>query len=216
MSVDRTQNNGVTLNSSQREVALSKEKHVVVLAGAGTGKTAAIVHKVAHMIRGGVPRKQVLMITFTRRAASEMQKRIGALIKDVAKQGKDDTMLVGTYHAIASQLLRREAKEFGLGGSNFTTLDEDDANSLMKSAFRECDVTPGENVTPAKVRAAISYALNKRIPLEEHFGEQFPEYTERALMLAEMYRKLKRAANGLDYDDLLVVWATRSGEDTGY
>ena len=216
MSDAKAKNFNVDLNPSQREVALSTEKHVVVLAGAGTGKTAAIVHKVAHMIRGGVPRKQVMMITFTRRAASEMQKRIGALIKDVPKQGKDDAMLVGTYHAIASQLLRREAKEFGLGGSNFTTLDEDDANSLMKSAFRECDVTPGENVTTAKVRAAISYAQNKRIPLEEHFAEQFPGYEERALMLAKMYRKLKQAANGLDYDDLLVVWAKRIGEDKAY
>jgi DNA helicase-2/ATP-dependent DNA helicase PcrA len=216
MSDPKSKNFNVDLNPSQREVALSKEKHVVVLAGAGTGKTAAIVHKVAHMIRGGVPRKQVMMITFTRRAASEMQKRINSLIKDVPKQGKDDAMLVGTYHAIASQLLRREAKEFGLGGSNFTTLDEDDANSLMKSAFRECDVTPGENVTPAKVRAALSYAQNKRIPLEEHFRDQFPDYTERALMLANMYRKLKQAANGLDYDDLLVVWARRIGEDKAY
>ncbi len=125
-------------------------------------------------------------------------------------------MLVGTYHAIASQLLRREAKEFGLGGSNFTTLDEDDANSLMKSAFRECDVTSGESVTPARVRAALSFAQNKRIPLEEHFREQFPNYTERALMLATWYRRLKQAANGLDYDDLLVVWAQRLGEDAAY
>ncbi len=216
MSDPKGKNFNVELNPSQREVALSTEKHVVVLAGAGTGKTAAIVHKVAHLIRGGVPRRSVMMITFTRRAASEMQKRIGALIKDVPKQSRDDAMLVGTYHAIASQLLRREAKEFGLGGSNFTTLDEDDANSLMKSAFRECDVTPGENVTPARVRAALSFAQNKRIPLEEHFREQFPDYTERALMLATWYRKLKKAANGLDYDDLLVVWARRMGEDAAY
>ncbi len=62
-------------------------------------------------------------------------------------------MLVGTYHAIASLLLRRDATAFGLSGANFTTLDEDDANSLMKSAFRECDIKPGDSVTPAKVRA---------------------------------------------------------------
>ena len=96
------------------------------------------------------------MITFTRRAASEMQKRIGALIKDIPKHGRDDAMLVGTYHAIASLLLRRDAAGFGLPGANFTTLDEDDANSLMKSAFRECDIKPGDSVTPAKVRAASS------------------------------------------------------------
>ena len=63
-----------------------------------------------------------------------MQKRIGALIKDIPKQGREDAMLVGTYHALASLLLRRDAAGFGLSGSNFTTLDEDDANSLMKSA----------------------------------------------------------------------------------
>jgi DNA helicase-2/ATP-dependent DNA helicase PcrA len=162
---------GVTLNPSQQEVAFSTEKHVVVLAGAGTGKTAAIVHKVAHLIRGGVPRRDVMMITFTRRAASEMQKRIGVLIKDIPKHGRDDAMLVGTYHALASLLIRRDATGFGLSGSNFTTLDEDDANSLMKSAFRECDISSGDSVTPAKVRAALSYALNKRA----HVGEVVPQ-----------------------------------------
>jgi len=216
MSDHRLKNWGVDLNPSQQEVAFSTEKHVVVLAGAGTGKTAAIVHKVAHLIRGGVPRRHVMMITFTRRAASEMQKRIGALIKDIPKHGKDDAMLVGTYHAIASLLLRREAKEFGLAGSNFTTLDEDDANSLMKSAFRECDVKPGDSVTPSRVRAAVSYALNKRISLETHFQHEFCEYAERALTLAKWYRKLKQTANGLDYDDLLVLWGRRLAGDAAY
>src|ERR1700744_1392753 len=112
MSDRHVSKEGVDLNPSQREVALSTEKHGVVLAGAGTGKTAAIVHKVANLIRGGVPRREVMMITFTRRAASEMQKRIGALIKDIPKQGKDDAMLVGTYHSLASLLLRRDALGF--------------------------------------------------------------------------------------------------------
>ncbi len=216
MSAQRVQNWKVALNPSQEEVALSTEKHVVVLAGAGTGKTAAIVHKVAHLIRGGVKRRDVMMITFTRRAASEMQKRIGSLIQDIPKSGKDDAMLVGTYHAIASLLMRRDATGFGLSGSNFTTLDEDDANSLMKSAFRECDVKPGDYVTPARVRAALSFAVNKRIPLEEHFLNEFREYADRALMLVRWYQKLKRTANGLDYDDLLVIWGRRLAEDPVY
>lgn len=216
MSAHKVQSWKVALNPSQEEVALSTEKHVVVLAGAGTGKTAAIVHKVAHLIRGGVKRRDVMMITFTRRAASEMQKRIGSLIHDIPKSGKDDAMLVGTYHAIASLLMRRDAVGFGLSSSNFTTLDEDDANSLMKSAFRECDVKPGDYVTPARVRAALSFAVNKRIPLEEHFFNEFREYADRALMLVRWYQKLKRTANGLDYDDLLVTWGRRLAEDPVY
>ena len=206
----------MALNPAQQEVAFSTEKHVVVLAGAGTGKTAAIVHKVAQLIRGGVPRRAVMMITFTRRAASEMQKRIGTLIKDVPKHGRDDSMLIGTYHAISSLLLRRDAAGFGLSGSNFTTLDEDDANSLMKSAFRECDIKPGEKVTPARVRAALSFAVNKLMPLEEHFSSEFEENAGRALKLVKWYKKLKQAANGLDYDDLLVVWGRRLAEDPAY
>ena len=216
MSEHKIQNGGVALNPSQQEVAFSTEKHVVVLAGAGTGKTAAIVHKVAHLIRGGVPRREVMMITFTRRAASEMQKRIGALIRDIPKHGRDDSMLVGTYHAIASMLLRRDAPGFGLSGANFTTLDEDDANSLMKSAFRECDIKPGDSVTPAKVRAALSFALNKRIALEIHFQHEFREKSDRALTLVKWYRKLKQTANGLDYDDLLVLLGRRLAEDKAY
>ncbi len=216
MSDHKVQKGGVALNPSQSEVVFSTEKHVVVLAGAGTGKTAAIVHKVAHLIRGGTPRHEVMMITFTRRAASEMQKRIGALINDIPKHGRDDSMLVGTYHAIASLLLRRDAAGFGLSGANFTTLNEDDANSLMKSAFRECDIQPGDKVTPASVRAALSFALNKRIALEVHFRDEFRENADRALTLVKWYRKLKQTANGLDYDDLLVLWARRLGEDKPY
>jgi len=189
---------------------------VVVLAGAGTGKTAAIVHKVAHLIRGGVPRREVMMITFTRRAASEMQKRIGALIGDIPKHGRDDSMLVGTYHAIASLLLRRDPVGFKLPGANFTTLNEDDANSLMKSAFRECDIKPGDYVTPARVRAACSFAVNKRLNLDDHFQDEFRENADRALTLVKWYRKLKQAANGLDYDDLLVFFGNRLAEDKAY
>jgi DNA helicase-2/ATP-dependent DNA helicase PcrA len=207
---------GVALNPSQREVAHSQEKHVVVLAGAGTGKTAAIVHKVAHLVRNGVHRREVMMITFTRKAAGEMQKRISALIGDVPKENREDTMLVGTYHALASLLIRRDAVGFGMSGRNFTTLDEDDAASLMKASFRECGMAPGDTLSPAKVRAALSFAVNKRMPLAGHFAEQFEENGERAEMLVACYRKLKRAANALDYDDLLIVWGKRLAEDAAY
>jgi DNA helicase-2/ATP-dependent DNA helicase PcrA len=206
----------VTLNPSQREVAHSKEKHVVVLAGAGTGKTAAIVHKVAHLIRSGVHRREVMMITFTRKAAGEMQKRISALIGDVPKESREDTMLVGTYHALASLLIRRDANGFGLSGRNFTTLDEEDAASLMKAASRECGMTSGDVLSPAKVRSALSYAVNKQIPLGEYFAEQFVENGERAEQLVACYRKLKRAANALDYDDLLIAWGKRLANDAAY
>ncbi len=206
----------VVLNPSQRAVAESREKHVVVLAGAGTGKTAAIVHKVAHLIRQGVRRREVMMITFTRKAAGEMQKRISGLIGDVPKDGREDTMLIGTYHSLASLLIRRDATGFGLAGRNFTTLDEDDAASLMKAAFRECGITAGDVLSPAKVRAALSFAVNKRLSLGKHFMQAFDENGERAERLVAIYRKLKRAANALDYDDLLAVWARRLGEDAAY
>lgn len=216
MSDPKKHSASVALNPSQQEVAYSKEKHVVVLAGAGTGKTAAITHKVAHLIRSGVKRREVMMITFTRKAAGEMQKRVGSLIGDVPKQGREDAMLVGTYHALASLLIRRDATGFGLARSSFTTLDEDDAASLMKSAFREAGVKPAEFVTPAKIRAALSFAINKQIPLDKHFHAEFREHGERALSLVQGYRKLKRSANALDYDDLLVLWGRRLGEDAAY
>jgi DNA helicase-2/ATP-dependent DNA helicase PcrA len=216
MSDRKTHSASVALNPSQKEVAFSKDKHVVVLAGAGTGKTAAITHKVAHLVRSGVHRSEVMMITFTRKAAGEMQKRVGALIGDVPKHGREDSMLVGTYHALASLLIRRDAVGFGLARSNFTTLDEDDAASLMKSAFRECDIKPAGQVSPAKVRAALSFAINKQIPLGEHFKETFLEYQDRAIELVQCYRRLKKSANALDYDDLLVIWGRRLGEDKVY
>ena len=157
-----------------------------------------------------------MMITFTRRAASEMQKRIGALIKDIPKHGKDDSMLVGTYHAIASLLLRRDATGFGLRGANFTTLDEDDANSLMKSAFRECDVKPGDSVTPAKVRSALSLLPEQTHPARDAFPARVPRKCRARAHPGEVVPQLKQTANGLDYDDLLVVWGRRLAEDKDY
>jgi DNA helicase-2/ATP-dependent DNA helicase PcrA len=216
MSDHPKQSPAVALNPSQKEVAYSKEKHVVVLAGAGTGKTAAITHKVAHLIRSGVRRRDVMMITFTRKAAGEMQRRVGALIGDVPKQNREDAMQVGTYHAISSLLIRRDAVGFGLARSNFTTLDEDDASSLMKSAYRECGIKPAEFVAPAKVRSALSLAVNKRIALAEHFENEFLEDGERALSVVQCYRQLKKSANALDYDDLLVLWGRRLAEDEAY
>lgn len=206
----------VDLNPSQQAVANSKDKHVVVLAGAGTGKTAAIVHKVVGLIRSGIPRSKIMMITFTRKAAGEMQKRVSALLADRSKEDLGPAMLVGTYHALSSQIIRRDAKPFGLTSNNFTTLDEDDASSLMKSAFRECDIVSGDSLSPPALRAAISYALNKQIPVDKHLLEAYPGNADSALKLARCYTRLKRAANALDYDDLLTRWSQRLADDAAY
>ncbi|PTY01486.1 hypothetical protein DB346_12090 [Verrucomicrobia bacterium LW23] len=208
----------MNLNPSQLNVVTSREKRLLVLAGAGTGKTATSVHWVAERIKAGAAsRSQVLMITFTRKAANEMAHRVERLIASVPRKWEKEQLMVGTYHAVASQLLREDAQNFGLRNRYFTTLDDSQTKSLWKSALRQAQVEPdGFLHNPAKLSMLYSLARNKRQDLLQVYAETFGDGAQEAVSLAKMYENLKKTANAVDYDDLLVLWADRLAADEDY
>ncbi len=206
------------LNPSQVAVAASRQPRVLVLAGAGTGKTATSVHWVAEVIRGGARRSEILMITFTRKASMEMATRIEKLIADVPRKSPLDKLSVGTYHAIASLLLRAEAEKFGLTNNNFSTLDESECQSVWKSALKQCGLdTKSSLFVPGKLHQLYSLARNTCTSLEEHLEPLFgPKHFKKMLRVVKTYEELKHAANVVDYDDLLVLWRDRLRHDAAY
>jgi Superfamily I DNA and RNA helicases len=189
------------LNPAQAAAAASRDPRVIVLAGAGTGKTKTGTHWAASQIAEGVPRHQIVMITFTRKAAEEMRRRVHEL--SPCPPGKPD-LFAGTYHSFCSRLLRIDAKGFGLESASFSALDEDDQKSLMRFVFKSLGDVPGD-YSPAKALALRSYLINTQqsIPayLEKHYDADLSSYLNDAL---KKYDRLKARSNALDYDDLLL------------
>jgi DNA helicase-2/ATP-dependent DNA helicase PcrA len=205
------------LNPSQAAVVATRERRLLVLAGAGTGKTATSVHWVSTLIREGTPRSRILMITFTRKAANEMGARVENLVKTVPKKSAGDTLTVGTYHAVASTLFRKDAAGFGLLNNSFTTLDESEAQSIWKAAFKQCGLeTKSALHVPGKLLAFYSFARNTCRPLPEILEPLYHKNTARLLQVVKTYEQLKHAANVVDYDDLLVRWIERLEREPAY
>lgn len=205
------------LNLSQREVVACRDRRVVVLAGAGSGKTATSVHWVAELVKSGVPRKSILMITFTRKAAGEMRSRVEALLKGRARAGEADALTVGTYHAVASAVMREDAAGFGLRDGHYTTIDDGESQSIWRSALRECGVQPKSALfAPERLRGAYSFARNTMVPVRGLLEPMFPKHVARLERVIAAYERLKRAANAVDYDDLLVLWERRLREDAPF
>lgn len=205
------------LNASQREVVGCRDRRVVVLAGAGSGKTATSVHWVADLVKSGVPRKGILMITFTRKAAEEMRSRVEGLLKGRPRRGEGDVLTVGTYHAVASALMREDAAGFGLRDGRYTTIDEGESQSVWKSALRECGIQPKSALfAPERLRGAYSFARNTMVPVRGLLEPMFPKHVARLERVIAAYERLKRAANAVDYDDLLVLWERRLREDEAF
>ncbi|HEY8965421.1 MAG TPA: UvrD-helicase domain-containing protein, partial [Candidatus Methylacidiphilales bacterium] len=185
------------LNPSQQAVVAARGGRVLVLAGAGTGKTATSVHWVAERIRSGEARRgNFLMITFTRKAANEMAKRIEGLIAHVPRHGKGDTLTVGTYHAVASILLRSEGKAFGLANNTFSTLDESECQSIWKSALKQCGIESKMALfVPNRLQQMLSFSRNTGKPMEETLEEAFAKHAKKMMKVVRTYEELKRSAN---------------------
>ena len=205
------------LNPSQAAVVAARAPRILVLAGAGTGKTATSVHWVADLIRSGTKRSEVLMITFTRKAANEMEKRIEGLIASVPRAGKKDTLAVGTYHAIASILLRKEGEKFGLSNNHFSTIDESEGQSIWKSALKQCGIESKSALfVPNRLQQMLSLSRNTGSSLNEALEAAFAKHGAKMRKVVKTYEELKRAANVVDYDDLLVLWLERMQRDPAY
>ncbi len=188
-----------TLNGMQKEAVLSTEGPLLILAGAGSGKTRVIVHRIAYLIDSkGVDPWNILAITFTNKAAEEMRTRVDALVGQGA-----DSIWVSTFHSMCVRILRRHIDLIGFD-NNFTIYDTDDSKTVMKDIMKRMNVDT-KYLKERAVLAAISNAKDSVIDPEEFAANTSGDY--RMELIASLYKEyeetLKRA-NALDFDDLLL------------
>ncbi|HZM32884.1 MAG TPA: ATP-dependent helicase [Burkholderiales bacterium] len=197
------------LNARQREAAcFTGRGPLLILAGAGTGKTNTLAHRVAHLILNKNSPERVLLLTFSRRAAVEMTRRARRIVGELAA----DVRLPwsGTFHAIANRLIRMHAHRIGLEPS-FSVLDRSDAADLMDLARHELGYSKAERRFPRKdtCLAIYSHVVNRQGNLRETLDATFPwcgEWEEDLQRLYRAYVERKLASQALDYDDLLLYW----------
>ena len=191
------------LNERQREAVLTTEGPLLVLAGAGTGKTRVITYRVAHLIELGVPGSAILAVTFTNKAASVMKERISELLRSTGRDSSD--VWVSTFHSFCARLLRRESQHLGLP-RDFAIYDDDDQTAAVKRALAQLDLST-DDYPPRSLRAQISYAKNHGITPDEmaaSASETRDEARKQAAEVFRVYNEILRKAAALDFDDLLL------------
>jgi len=187
-----------SLNPDQRAAVEQTEGPVLILAGAGSGKTRVLTQRIAHIIETGRARPwQVLAVTFTNKAAGELKER---LAQTIGAGGRD--VMVGTFHSICARLLRREWRESGR--DNFTIYDDDDQGSVIKRVIQELSL-PSQQISIGAVRAAMSRAKNELIGPERY--EPTTHFEEWVRRIYDGYQRKLRENNALDFDDLIMQTA---------
>jgi DNA helicase II / ATP-dependent DNA helicase PcrA len=187
---------------------------VLVIAGAGTGKTMTLAHRVAHLVVSGVPPARILLLTFSRRASREMTHRarriVGQALADEGRGGAVKLPWAGTFHSIANRLLREYAANLALA-PGFSVLDRGDAADLMDVARQELALGERARRFPRKdtCLAIYSRSVNARAALDDCLADGWPwcaEWADELRGLFRRYVELKQAGSMLDYDDLLLWW----------
>lgn len=197
------------LNAEQRQAVTHAGEHLLVVAGAGSGKTRTLACRVAHLIAGGVEPGRILLLTFTRRAAQEMLKRAeGYIPSDRAAAGR---VWGGTFHATANRLLRIYAKAAGLS-PDFTVMDQSDAEDLLNVLRQEQGLHTKEKRFPRKSTCLAIYSrcVNGSEAIGDVLRRYFPwcaDWAKELKALFQLYVARKQERNVLDYDDLLLYWA---------
>jgi DNA helicase-2/ATP-dependent DNA helicase PcrA len=188
------------LNPEQAAAVSHGEGPLLVLAGAGSGKTRVLTRRLAWVVAHGVPQEAVVAVTFTNKAAGEMKDRVGALLGSERPRS-----FVGTFHAWGVRLLRRFPAEAGVPRS-FAVFDADDQLAVVKRVMKEVAL-PEKSATPRQIQSRISQAKNEGIQPED-FPRRFGDFLgSRLADIARAYEKSLRASNALDFDDLLVLSA---------
>ena len=206
------------LNPQQQEAARHGNAPLLIIAGAGTGKTATLVHRVAWLISQGVDPQRVLLLTFTRRAAAEMSRRVDGLLRSLGQVTPGETghrlrggrVWGGTFHAISSRLLRQYGKSIGLG-PEFTIHDRTDSEDLLNVVRTELGLAKTDRRFPKKGTCMNIYSrcVNSRRKLSKVLETDFPwceDWADELRRLFDGYVDRKESAVALDYDDLLLFW----------
>jgi DNA helicase-2/ATP-dependent DNA helicase PcrA len=187
------------LNPAQREAVLATEGPLLVVAGAGSGKTRVLTYRVAHLINAcGVKPHEILAITFTNKAAGEMRERLGDLLGPVA-----NAIWILTFHAACGRILRREAPRLGYR-SNFTIYDSADQVRLTKACLEELERDP-KRFVPRGIHAQISAAKNQLVTPAEYAERVASFYDQTVAEVYDLYQRRMFASNAVDFDDLLML-----------
>src|SRR3989339_696159 len=193
------------LNSEQLRVVLEGDGPCLVLAGAGSGKTRTITYRVAYLLEKGVDPKNILLVTFTNKAAHEMIRRVQELT-----QGEITLPWSGTFHHIGYRILKKYAQVLGFQ-NNFSVLDSEDSRDMIKSCIKQegIDRTQRRFPSPNVVQSIISYARNAEMTIHDVLElqhEQWINFEDILVSIAQEYTKRKKSANVMDFDDLLVYF----------
>src|SRR5437667_3886319 len=187
------------LNPAQREAVLTTEGPLLVIAGAGSGKTRVLTYRVAHLINAiGAKPNEILAITFTNKAAGEMRERLELLL---GRSGRGLWIL--TFHAACGRILRRESQRLGYR-SNFTIYDSADQIRLTKQCLEELERDP-KRFTPRGIHSQISNAKNQLIGPAEYASRVSSFYDQTVADVYELYQRKLFASNAVDFDDMLYL-----------
>ncbi|MFA4954257.1 MAG: UvrD-helicase domain-containing protein [Patescibacteria group bacterium] len=193
------------LNPEQLDVVLHADGPALVLAGAGSGKTRTVTYRVAYLLEQGIAPEQILLLTFTNKAAREMLQRVTGLLGNEAAG-----LWGGTFHSVANRVLRMTGERLGFG-SRFTILDSEDAQSLLKAVLREMAIDPKARRFPtaAVLQNVISFSRNTLASVGQTLDLKHPNFvpfTDEIGEIAKRYAARKLEANAMDFDDLLTNW----------
>ncbi|MBN2124415.1 MAG: DUF3553 domain-containing protein [Deltaproteobacteria bacterium] len=193
------------LNPSQLQAVMTLEGPLLVIAGAGSGKTRTLVYRVARLVETGVPPENILLLTFTRKAAGEMLERAAGLADERCRRVSG-----GTFHSLAHRVLRSKAELLGFDG-NFIVLDRSDMEESIQSLVRDLQTDRGSVRFPKRATLAsiLSKAANLQVPVEDLMRDEYSQFVEHIPQinnLARLYREYKRDNQLMDYDDLLLFF----------
>src|SRR5260221_11313105 len=195
---DRAERLLAELNEPQRQAVRHGEGPLLVLAGAGSGKTRVLTHRIAYLLATGQARPgEILAITFTNKAATEMRERVESLVGRSAR-----AMWVTTFHSACARMLRADAERLGYS-RGFTIYDESDSLRMLKRCMQELHIDP-KRYPPRAIRSQISGAKNQLVDADAYAQAQGSVFEETAAGVYSLYEKRMLEANAMDFDDLLV------------
>ena len=199
MSVAEPQTELAALNQAQREAVQHTEGPLLVVAGAGSGKTRVLTHRVAHLVEDlKVKPSQILAITFTNKAAGEMRERLERMLGATAR-----AIWILTFHAACGRMLRREAERLGYR-STFSIYDDQDQVRLVKACLEELGKDP-KRFSPRGIHSQISRAKNELVSPEDYLARVASFWDQTVAEVYELYQRRLHASNAVDFDDMLML-----------
>lgn len=195
-----------SLNEKQKEAVLCTEGPVLIIAGAGSGKTRVLTHRIAYLIKEkNIPAANILAVTFTNKAADELKHRLKKLVGIASRD-----MWVGTFHSICGRILRRDIDKIGWG-KNFVIFDSDDQKTLMKKVIKELNLDE-KRYKPGAMLDSVSSAKNELIDPVEYAKKVSDLWEEKVSQCYTLYQKKLQENNALDFDDMLMYTVKLLGE----